>query len=133
MTVFTFPKKVKDHFLTPEKACKIEDKIYLKGTESKFIEILVRQNESGESELSLTGDATRPGVALPSKADCVLNETSPFYRCNNTRITVTKDQELEFPGQLQVSYADKTFACDHRATKDTNNSEKGYFDRYLGI
>ena len=89
-----------------------------------MIQVEVKPSKiENESSLTMIGANIDKPTTLPLKSDCLLNITSPFYRGNNSRLKVKEDNELEFPGQLQVSYANKTFLCDQGHTKYINDKK----------
>ena len=75
----------------------------------------------------------RKPLRLPFKGRCILNHTSPFYRCNNAYVKLGADDELQFENQLQISYGRKTFSCSVKDTEFMADPNRGHHEALRGI
>ena len=88
---------------------------------------------NGKHIFKIEENSIQKPMRLPFKGRCILNHTSPLYRCNNAYVKLGADDELQFENQLQISYGRKTFSCTVKDTEFIDDPDRGHFEALKGI
>ena len=71
----------------------------MKADDNSLLRIDIKR-DSNQKETFIIQEKFIEAIPLPLKGKSILNSVSPFYRCKNTQLTLQKDNEIKFPGQI---------------------------------